>query len=64
MQSFKINENVEIVCQYESTRSGFRHLATLLIPGSEVEKTKACYQNRTWERFMFDSVMLGLADKI
>ena len=64
MQIFKINETIEIVCQYESTRSGFRHLASFMYNGIEREKAKACYSNRTWEAHEFDSVMLSLAGKV
>lgn len=53
---FKISEKIEIVCVSESTRSGFRHLATLMIDGREEDKAKCCYQNRTWESFQFQSV--------
>ena len=63
MKIFKINEQIEIVCESKSTRSGFRHEATLMINGSEQEKTKICYQNRTWERYEFESVMLRLIEK-
>ena len=63
MQSFKINESTEIVCRSEGTRYGFRHLATLLINGHEVEKNKCYYYNRTWEPFQFHDVIMGLIGK-
>lgn len=63
MISFKINNDLQVVCQAESTRYGFRHLATLLRNGSEVSKAKACYYNRTWERYTYESVLKGLLNK-
>jgi hypothetical protein len=63
MRTFRINEKIEIVCVSEKTRNGFRHLATLLFNGSEVDKAKCCYLNRTWERYEFQSVMSNLIEK-
>lgn len=63
MRTFRITEKIEIVCESERTRYGFRHLATLLIDGIEQEKHKCCYYNRTWERFEFQSVAKGLVSK-
>ena len=61
MRVFKINNKIEVVCQSESTRYGFRHLATLIYNGYERDTAKACYYNRTWERFCFESVLEKLA---
>lgn len=63
MQSFKINDNAEAVCVSENTRSGFRHVAHLLIGGREILRHKVCYQNRTWERWTFQTVLAGLLEK-
>lgn len=63
MRIFKITEKIEIVCRSESTRSGFRHLATLFIDGKEVVDAKCTYQNRTWEKFEFQSVLSKVVDK-
>ena len=63
MRSFKITENIEIVCRSERTRNGFRHLASLLIDSIEIDKAKCCYLNRTWEAYEFQSVMLELVNK-
>jgi len=62
MQLFKLGRNTVAVCRSESTRSGFRHLATLLRNGHEIGNAKACYQNRTWEAYGFQSVLSGLMD--
>lgn len=63
MKIFKINKSIEIVCNAENTRSGFRHLATLFVDGSESAKGKCTYQNRTWERYEFQSVLFNVIEK-
>jgi len=63
MKTFKINDKVEIVCEWKKTRTAFKHVATLLEDGREVDSTKICYQNRTWEKFTFESVIELLLDK-
>lgn len=57
MKIFKINDRIEVVCNSESTRYGFRHLATLFLDGREYFKAKCTYQNRTWESYEFQSVL-------
>ena len=51
---------ITVVCEFESTRNGFRHIAVLLINGCERDRAKRCYLNRTWERFQYQSVMQKL----
>ena len=63
MKTFRIGENIEIVCEWKKTRTAFKHEATLLINGSEDCTTKICYQNRTWESYEFESVIQKLLDK-
>lgn len=63
MKSFRINDRIEIVCQSQKTRYGFRHLATLLIDGREQETAKCCYYNRTWERWEFQTVLIKVVNK-
>lgn len=63
MKIFEITKEIKAVCRSENTRSGFRHLATLLINDVEVAEAKACYQNRTWERYEFQSVLSNLISK-
>lgn len=62
MQTFKVNRKIEVVCNSEDTRYGFRHLATLLYNGREVDRAKCCYYNRTWERYTYESVLKKLAE--
>ena len=63
MRTFKITEHIEIVCESQKTRNGFRHIATLLRDGYEQEKGKCCYLNRTWERYEFQSVLNEVVNK-
>lgn len=63
MEKFKISDRIEIVCESQKTRYGFRHLATLFIDGNEREKSKCCYYNRTWESYEFQSVLFNVVDK-
>ena len=63
MKTFKINKDLEIICEHKKTRIAFKHEATLLKNGSEIDRTKICYQNRTWECFEFESVIEKLLDK-
>ena len=57
MKMFKLDEEYSIVCEAENTRYGFRHIAHLLLNGHEIDKTKICYYNRTWEAYEFQSVI-------
>ena len=63
MKIFELGNKYQAVCVFEGTRSGFRHVATLLKNGSEIAKTKICYYNRTWEAYEFESVLLKLIDE-
>jgi len=57
MKIFKITKDIEVVCESEKTRNGFRHLATLMRNGNEEASGKCCYLNRTWEKYEFQSVL-------
>jgi len=57
MRIFKLNEVYNVVCNFESTRSGFRHIAVLHKNGYELAKAKCTYQNRSWEAYEFESVL-------
>lgn len=63
MNTFTLPDNYEIACTAEKTRYGFRHLAYLLKNGQEIARDKACYYNRTWEAFEFQTVAHGAIDK-
>jgi hypothetical protein len=63
MKTFTIGRGILAICEFENTRSGFRHLATLVIDGNDVATVKCTYQNRTWERYEFESVLEKLRDE-
>ena len=62
MQLFNIGGDFAIACDWKKTRSGFRHEATLLQNGREVDYAKVCYTNRTWEAYEYQSVMHKLIE--
>ena len=57
MRIFNLDNVYNVVCNGERTKYGFRHLATLHKNGFEISKAKACYYNRTWECFEYESVL-------
>ena len=63
MRIFKLDDEYEIVCKSESTRYGFRHIATLFKNGYSYTSAKCLYYNRTWERYEFESVLSKLISK-
>jgi hypothetical protein len=62
MTTFKLNDQYTVVCESQNTRSGFRHVAVLMDNDYEVYRTKITYQNRTWERYEFQSVLYKLIE--
>jgi len=63
METFKLNETFTAVCEWKKTRMAFKHEATLVKNGQEIETTKICYSNRTWESYQYQSVLFKLCDK-
>jgi len=57
MRIFNLDKQYNIVCNWENTRYGFRHIAVLHKNGFEISRGKICYYNRTWERYEFESVL-------
>jgi hypothetical protein len=57
--------NFRIECTWHSERSGFRHRAKLYDQktGDCLGKAIQHWQNRTWEKFEFESVMMSLLNK-
>ena len=47
----------KVICESQSTRYGFRHIARLFKNNIEIDFEKICYYNRTWESFEFESVI-------
>jgi len=62
MKIFNLDENYNVVCNSEGTRSGFRHLATLCKNGYSIAKAKCTYLNRTWECYEFESVLIKIVN--
>lgn len=60
MTIFVITDKLSVVCQTIKTRSGFKHVATMIWRGCEREQEKCCYLNRTWERYTYESVLYKL----
>lgn len=63
MKIFKLDETYSVVCEWKKTRQAFKHVATLMENGLEVDSTKICYLNRTWESYDFQSVLHRVIDK-
>lgn len=63
MNTFQLHEKVNVVCQSENTRYGFRHLATLFYENQEHCAVKCCYYNRTWESYQYQSVLYAAIRK-
>lgn len=63
-QIFKVNDELSILCESQDTRSGFRHVATILRDGfgTGYKPVKICYLNRTWESYQFQSVLHKLGE--
>ena len=61
----------EFTCYSQSTVYGFRHICTLGYNDTDVCKyiksdiiAKACYYNRTWERFKYETVLANGIDNL
>jgi len=58
MKYFTITPTLDIACEWKKTSTAFKHTATIVRNGSEHgTSVKICYQNRTWERYEFESVL-------
>ena len=53
-----------IVNEYWEPSRAWGHKSTLVAPWGEVESRKVTYQNRTWERYTYESCMSGLINTI
>jgi hypothetical protein len=59
-KSFRMDKNISIICYAYDRRDGFGHKAILYIDDIRKEEATMTYQNRTWERFTYESVMSNL----
>ena len=62
-QTFYLDDNFKVVCESQNTAYGFRHVSSLKRVGHEVAKSKACYYNRTWESYTYQSVLKSVLAK-
>lgn len=46
-----------IVCEYQSSRCGFNHIAKIFYKGRLVDIEKVHYINRTWEEYIYQTVL-------
>lgn len=60
MKIFKLDDVYSVICKYENTRNGFRHLAFLMKNDREIAKNKCLYCNRTWEAYEYETVLKNL----
>lgn len=60
---FKVNRIYSVVCRSENTRYGFHHLAELRQGSIPIDHATACYYNRTWESYTFQSVIHRVLSK-
>lgn len=63
MRIFNLSKNYNVVCNWENTRYGFRHIAVLHKNGFEIARTKICYYNRTWESYEFESILKKVVEE-
>lgn len=64
MKIFKVNKSVDVVCDSQNTRHGFRHVATYMLNGQERDSVKINYLNRAWETYEFESVLTKLMNDL
>lgn len=64
MTIFNYNDDLAVVCETKNTRTGFKHVATILYKGRVVDVEKCIYYNRTWESFEYESVLRKAEDYI
>lgn len=72
--TFERNTNtytLRVCCEWKKTSYGFKHEATATLYLKNEKGTtcynsfnKACYYNRTWENYTFQSVILGAMNKM
>lgn len=58
------NAKFEFLVNSRGNRSGFVHECELYMNGEQISRHKCQYYNRTWERYRFQTVMLGAVDRV
>jgi len=59
----KLSKKYSISCRFVCTRSGFKHVATVLKNGVVDFQTEVNYLNRTWESYEFETVLKRAIEK-
>jgi hypothetical protein len=62
-KNFQLDADTVVNCGWQNTSYGFRHLAVVRTGWREVAKAKACYYNRTWEAYTYQSVLHAVIRK-
>jgi hypothetical protein len=57
MRTFTLSKEYNVVCSWQNTRNGFKHIASLCKNGVAIYKTKICYLNRTWEAYEYEDIL-------
>ena len=60
----KNGREYNIVNEYWETSRAWGHKSTLVAPWGDMGSRKVTYQNRTWERYTYESCMSGLINTI
>lgn len=59
---YKITDDLSVVCESFSNSRNWGHYAFAIYNGRSIADKKIIYQNRTWERYQFESVLACLLD--
>lgn len=58
---YTINQNLTVECKNFNNKTGWGHTARLYRDGVAIANKKIVYQNRTWERYEYESILLAIA---
>jgi len=62
-KEFQITDKIQIICYWQNTSYGFKHVARLVKDNEIVDQKSASYYNRTWESYEYESVLRRLVEK-
>ena len=57
-----MTDNIKIVCSWQSTRNGFKHVATVFDGNYRVSTATVHYLNRTWESYTYQTAIRCACD--
>ncbi len=64
MQIRKITDKLEITAETYSNSRAWGHEVRAIWNGNEIAKNRVRYYNRTWERYTYETALLGLLNKL